>query len=227
MPKVSRKAQSVKSEGRTRNWTFILYPDSAPANWREIVNSWHVEAAASPLHDADQNGDGSEKKQHWHVAVFFDGPKSYEQICAMIEPLHCTIPVRVASMRSLIRYFVHLDNPDKHQYSVEDIISFGGFDVDAALDLTGALLRQAVADMTRYILVQGFTEFADFAEYCLLNNMEWFNVLTDKRTVYFRTLLASMRGRPRSTPAADERAQRACFDAAEKRRSLGSGAKPQ
>ncbi|WP_261701691.1 replication protein, partial [Staphylococcus equorum] len=27
-----------KKDTRTRNWTFFVYPDSAPANWREILN---------------------------------------------------------------------------------------------------------------------------------------------------------------------------------------------
>ena len=25
---------------KTRNWLFVFYPDSAPAEWREIVADW-------------------------------------------------------------------------------------------------------------------------------------------------------------------------------------------
>ncbi|MDU7039740.1 MAG: Rep family protein, partial [Lactococcus lactis] len=60
-----------KKDTRTRNWTFFVYPESAPSNWREILDSYHVPWIESPLHDKDVNSDGEIKKAHWHVLLMF------------------------------------------------------------------------------------------------------------------------------------------------------------
>lgn len=36
-----------------RDWTFIVYPESAPENWREILDETHLRWIESPLHDKD------------------------------------------------------------------------------------------------------------------------------------------------------------------------------
>ncbi|MDF9661329.1 Rep family protein, partial [Bacillus cereus] len=51
---VKRKSSNSKDE-RTRNWTFIVYPESTPENWREIINDLHTPWIESPLHDKDVN----------------------------------------------------------------------------------------------------------------------------------------------------------------------------
>lgn len=47
---------------KTRAWTFIVYPDSAPDNWRDILDELHIPWVESPLHDKDQNPTGEQKK---------------------------------------------------------------------------------------------------------------------------------------------------------------------
>ena len=37
------KRSSDLAETRTRTWTFVLYEDSAPENWRDIIDELHVE----------------------------------------------------------------------------------------------------------------------------------------------------------------------------------------
>ena len=49
---------SGNKDSRTRNWTFVLYEDSAPDNWREILDDLHIEWIESPWHDKDVNADG-------------------------------------------------------------------------------------------------------------------------------------------------------------------------
>ena len=45
-----------------RDWTFIVYPESAPKAWREILDDTHLRWVESPLHDRDVNPDGEIKK---------------------------------------------------------------------------------------------------------------------------------------------------------------------
>ncbi|MDF9633724.1 Rep family protein, partial [Bacillus cereus] len=92
---VKRKSSNSKDE-RTRNWTFIVYPESTPENWREIINDLHTPWIESPLHDKDVNPDGEIKKPHWHVTMMFSNKKSYEQIREITFQLRSPNPQKVA-----------------------------------------------------------------------------------------------------------------------------------
>ena len=109
MPKRPKK-EKVKKPSRTRNWTFIVYPESAPQNWRSIIDEDHVQWIESPLHDKDVNPDGEKKKAHWHILIMYDGPKSYDQIKSLTDKLNSPIPKAVASARGLVRYMIHINN---------------------------------------------------------------------------------------------------------------------
>lgn len=123
------------AETRTRNWTWILYPESAGDDWREWLEGLGVSGAVSPQHDRDIEKDGTPKKPHYHVLVTFDGVKSYTQVCELVATCPasgpgkkaCTIPQPVQSIRGATRYLVHKDNANKAQYSPEDIQRLGGF----------------------------------------------------------------------------------------------------
>ncbi len=52
----------AKRAGRTRNFTTIVYPESAPENWMEILGELFIPSLVSPLHDRDTNPTGECKK---------------------------------------------------------------------------------------------------------------------------------------------------------------------
>ena len=54
-------------KGRTRNFATVIYPESAPSDWKEILNQEFIPAFISPLHDRDTNPTGEPKKPHYHV----------------------------------------------------------------------------------------------------------------------------------------------------------------
>lgn len=181
---------------RARNWLFVIYPDdSAPSDWYQRLQGLHIEGCVSPLHDADVNEvDQEQKKPHRHVLLSFDGPKSFDQVSSISRGLLCgTAPIQCNSMRGSVRYFLHMDNPEKAQYQLSDMLPLSGFDVEAALDISGALLRSTVRDMQLFIVEHGITEFFEFADWCLVNNTEWHTVLSEKRTLYFDRYIRSRR----------------------------------
>ena len=92
-----------KSRGsdRTRNWTIVLYPESAPTDWRDILDEEHIEWVESPLHDRDVNADGELKKAHIHLLLMFGGVKSYEQVVEITNKLNCPIPKRVHNAKAM------------------------------------------------------------------------------------------------------------------------------
>lgn len=122
----------MSSDKRQRyyKWTFVIYPgDSAPENWKDIISNWHIPCCCSPIHDKDLNGDDTEKKKHIHIFIDFTPiKKSYDDVVELIKDLNGTIPQRVQNEKGLIRYFVHFDNPEKHQYCINDLISFSGYE---------------------------------------------------------------------------------------------------
>ena len=68
--------KKTRGSDRTRNWVVIVYPESAPENWRSHLDDLHLEWIESPLHEFDVNADGEVKKAHWHVLLLFGGVKS-------------------------------------------------------------------------------------------------------------------------------------------------------
>lgn len=123
------------AETRTRNWAWILYPESAGENWREWLEELGVSGAVSPEHNKDTEKDGKPKKTHYHVLVTFDGVKSYQQVCDLVATCPaagpskkaCTIPQPVQSIKGATRYLIHKDNANKAQYNPEEIQRLGGF----------------------------------------------------------------------------------------------------
>ena len=53
---------SGNKSSRTRNWTVVVYPESAPENWREYMDELQIEWVESPLHEFDTNATGEVKK---------------------------------------------------------------------------------------------------------------------------------------------------------------------
>ena len=68
------------SSEKGRDWTFIVYPESAPDNWRELLDDTHLRWIESPLHDKDVNEDGEIKKPHWHILLSFEGPVTLKAV---------------------------------------------------------------------------------------------------------------------------------------------------
>jgi len=190
-----------KKDDRVRSWTFVVYPESAPEDWRDRLDELHVQWAESPLHEFDVNPTGEVKKPHYHVALTFEGKKSYDQIVEMISPLNATIPQRVHDLRGLVRYFVHLDNPEKHQYDQADIRGHGGFDVAEALRPSSSMRYQLIAEMMTYCRENCVTEFQDLCDFALENRIEdWFPLLCDSCAMVMGNYIKSQRHRAEAAP---------------------------
>lgn len=168
---------------RGRNWTIIVYPDSAPDDWRDLLDKYHIPWIESPLHDKDTNPDGTVKKAHWHVLLLFDGNKSYQQVKDITANLNTVNPQRVESARGMVRYMVHLDNPEKYQYDVKDIKAHGGADIDTLMKPTATNRLQTLKEIITYIHDNQVTNFMDLLMYAIQNNDDWFNIMADYNTL--------------------------------------------
>lgn len=181
---------------RTRGFAFVLYPESAPDNWREILDDLHIQWAESPLHEFDVNETGEVKKPHWHIILNFDSVKTIEQVKKLIEPLHGTIPIMVNSIRGMVRYFAHLDNPEKYQYPVDQIIGHGGMDVQDLLRLSASARYACIKKMCEYCSEHNVVEFYELMDYAMSERFEdWFPLLCDNSAYIVNQYIKSNRQR--------------------------------
>lgn len=191
---------SAKKDERTRLWTFIVYPESAPANWRDVIDELHVAWAESPLHEFDVNPTGEVKKAHYHVMLSFEGNKSYSQVTEITESINATIPQKVASARGMVRYMAHLDNAEKYQYDKSQIVGHGGFDVADHLKPTSSNRYLCIKEMIDFIVTEDICEFAEFMVYAMENRYDdWFELLCDNSALVISAVIKSNRHRPRSS----------------------------
>lgn len=189
-------SEKTRGSDRTRNWMIVVYPDSAPKNWREYLDETHIEWVESPLHEWDVNPTGEVKKPHWHVLLMFGGVKSYEQVCDFIQPLNCPIPQRCHNAKAMVRYMAHLDNPEKFQYNVADIVSHGGVDIAELLRPSSSERYSLIREMTDYIKENQITEFCDFMFYAMSERYDdWFPLLCDSSAYVIGLVIKSQRYR--------------------------------
>lgn len=187
-----------KSRGsdRTRAWVVVVYPDSAPENWQQLIDDQHIEWVESPLHEFDTNPTGEIKKPHYHVLLMFGGVKSYAQVCDFIKPLNCPIPQRCHNAKAAVRYMAHLDNPDKFQYDVGSIKAHGGVDLAELLRPSSSERYTLIDEMAEYVKENHITEFQDLFDYARKEKRDsWFPLLCDNSAYVVGQYIKSQRHR--------------------------------
>lgn len=113
---------------KARHWAGVIYPESMPENWRDIITESHVPCVVSPLHDKDVNPDGTPKKPHYHIMLCYPNTTTGTSASYILAQLGSSLhAVRVMSAVGNYRYLTHRDNPEKAQYSERDIMTFNGF----------------------------------------------------------------------------------------------------
>jgi hypothetical protein len=151
-----------KSSDKKRNWAFTMYPDSAPENWKELLQQTGLQCCVSPLHDIDVNADISQKKAHWHVILSYSGPTSYSVVEKIsVETFKGTIPQALEQIKGYHRYLTHKDNPEKAQYNECDIININGFSIRDYVELSKSEVTKLKMEITDYIEENDIREYQE------------------------------------------------------------------
>lgn len=182
----STKKSSTK-DGRYRYWTIVVYPESAPEDWRDKLNG--LQWVESPLHDKDTNPDGSIKKSHWHIMIFFDGKKSYEQIKKIADSINGASPQYVQNITGMVRYLAHLDNPEKAQYAVSEIRGHG-IDVSKYLESENDI-NELEQTIEIYCEENNIIEYAHLVR--VSRKFEGWHKCVSTHTIHFRAFVNSLR----------------------------------
>lgn len=191
---------SENSETRARTWCLVVYPESLPENWRDVIAEWQIEWVESPLHDRDINADGTVKKAHYHLLLVFGSMKSYDQVFELTRALNCPIPQRCHSAKGAIRYMAHLDNPEKEQYKLSECKCHGGFEISDFIKPSATERHEILNAVTDYVIKYDVIELYDLITLCRADidvPSEWLDIIQDN-TIYVRELIRSNRHRVRS-----------------------------
>ena len=139
-PKVSYSDRELK---QSRNFTAIVYPDSEDYDYHLILNrlSSFWDKFYYILHDkdcylesdyekwiADNKSDdvpfqpGELKKPHYHIVVSHNDPVILGRAAKKFG-LSSNYVQTVHKLKPAVQYLIHLNNPEKFQYSPSDIVT--------------------------------------------------------------------------------------------------------
>lgn len=148
-----------------RTWAFVIYPESLPKDYEEIILNTGLPMAVSPLHDKDIDPTGESKKPHYHVIIYYENATTYNNVKQNVtDKLNGTIPIKLESMRGMYRYHLHLDNPEKYQYDDRDRKFYNGFDIDMASKLTKTEVNKIIRQINDLVRTTKIYEYSDLID---------------------------------------------------------------
>lgn len=187
------KVIEKKPDSRYRNFGTFVYPESAPDNWIDIISDWHVPCFISPLHDKDVDPVLNQpKKPHYHVMVMFEGKKSMDQVRKIFADI-CGVGCEVVnSIRGYARYLCHMDNPEKAQYSTEDVRAFAGADYLSICSLATDKYK-AIGDMMDFCNLECIFSFSYLCRYAKEYRYDWYRILCDSGAFIMKEYLKGLK----------------------------------
>lgn len=170
---VQKRADEKRKGKRARAWTTVIYPDSAPKNFEEILRDELVECLISPLHDKDKEPDGSGlKKAHWHVVLSFKNPVTSEHAKEVFDKINGVGIQKVKDFAQLARYLCHLDHPNKYQYDPADVVSIGAIDY-RSLIMSGADEDEMLDEIFEAMDANGLITYSMVVRFTRRERPEW------------------------------------------------------
>ena len=184
----------LKSDLKKRNWTFVLYDDSCVKDWEEYLISTGVPFTYI-YHDKDFTEIGEPKKPHYHVLMCFDGPTTYNTMLDHGKRVGAANDVvqPVGSVRGIVRYFCHLDNPDKYQYPEDSVQCRNGFDPRDYFNLTVGQEKALKKTTIKFIRDNEITEYAELVDILLDNEEDDMYDVASRNVFYFTQYIKSKR----------------------------------
>lgn len=179
---------------KSKFWAFVAYPDSLPDDWLDLLQETGLLFCVSPLHDRDLNADGTQKKDHYHVILLFNGPTTFNHVKNITSALGQPIPIALLSVRGYYRYLTHIDNPEKAQYDKSLIRHFNGAIVEDFYQLSTFEVNEFKITIQKIILDQDILEYSDLIDFLLFTeaNMDLYDIATN-HTLFFNSYIRSRR----------------------------------
>lgn len=107
------------TDDKKRGWCTVLWCDNEnDMRTFEIIKN--MPSALWIIHDKDFDENNSPKKKHIHVVFKFENGRYGKAVCKQLnlEPYRLEV---LASESGILKYLIHLDEPDKHKYDIDEI----------------------------------------------------------------------------------------------------------
>lgn len=187
---VNQEFSPEQDKLKGRHFAFVVYPESAPANWKQLLRDMGLAFVVSPLHDKDVNPDGTPKKPHYHVIVSWGNTTTYRAARGLCDHLNCPLPQLLKNPTGMYRYLNHRDNPEKYQYK-EQPETFNGW--CRPLDSTDvANLKQEIWEL---VYIEDCQEYGELLMVCKMMGSEYFEVASNN-TLFFKAIIDGYRNNP-------------------------------
>lgn len=168
---------------RSRCWIFEVYPESCTKDWKKIIKTYQVACYISPLHDKDTNEDGSYKKPHYHVMLYFSYKKGFNQVNEIVNQVKGVGCFVCYSKKMYARYLIHLDNPEKYQYNKNDVDQINTSDYFNIIQDTKTK-GEIISEIMNYCDNNKIYSFAALMRYARDDRDDWFQLLINGRNTY-------------------------------------------
>lgn len=177
---------------KCRYFAGLVYPDSAPDDWRAQLKNTHGAFAISPLHEP---GDG--EKNHYHVIYRHSNTVSTDAAKKVLPPgIFANDHIeQVAAPRNYQRYLIHLDDPDKQQFEggVTAIDVLNGFPLDLSRDMSKSELAGIRNEIIELIRENSITEYSDLIDLLFDQGAVDHLDYACNHTIFFSNYLSSKR----------------------------------
>ena len=160
---------SKMKQNRSRNIGLLLYPEWD--NYNDILTKVLPYPHAYIVHDKDlkeTEEKKKKKKRHTHAYIQFDNARSFQSIAKWLG-IEERFVQGISNRNSYLRYLVHLDNPEKYQYSW-DKVTICGLDEEftKAFSLSAKLsagyefksMYEYITTSTKVLTYQDLSKFA-------------------------------------------------------------------
>lgn len=116
MKKNNTSSEEIE-EKRYRHFMILLYPEWGSYNeiLQDIKGSFKNYAYIKHMPEED------EKKEHVHLILSLDNPRTEESLAKRLE-IDKRFIQHIKSLRGSCRYLIHMDNEEKYQYNLEQVI---------------------------------------------------------------------------------------------------------
>ena len=191
------------NENKGYYWEIIIYPDSAPKDWKKKIIQLGLPGFFSMLHDQDKYDEddpergikkGDLKKPHYHVVLCWRSSTTRKNVFSIAESLNTTRVIRVQSVTGRYDYMCHPEDlyPDKYHYADQNE-SFNGFSYTDYKVISKGEGRELRIDIIRAIRQFELTEYFELVD--LLTESEEFEMLDYvwTHTIAFKAYLEGRR----------------------------------
>lgn len=193
----------MNSRDKSRYFTFLLYRDSAPSNYLELLESLNIPMALSPWHDQDvktknftpgeqklvAQGKVVFKKEHRHCIYIANNPVTANAVRNRLQrlfakytnkPVVSHVQLITTSVENTYAYLTH-ESKDaiakhKHVYDSKDIVLLSNFDLSRYQVFDTEEQLEVLVNIIGVVKTYGFANVIELQEF-VDNNENAFSAL--------------------------------------------------